>query len=103
MRTLSSYKRFDLSNTSALWYGRLTTEYLKELDALITIIEQMARDKGWSMQQLAEEAGLARTSVHYLFAGERVFPQLLTLSKLCRAVGLEISYTSGKYRLKSAA
>lgn len=45
---------------------------------------------GWSLEELAERAGVSRSTLHHLEHGTTQHPRLLTLHRLARAFGVEV-------------
>lgn len=45
---------------------------------------------GWSLEELAERAGVSRSTLHHLEHGTTQHPRLLTLHRLAKAFGVEV-------------
>ena len=53
-------------------------------------IDELRKIKGWSVNQLAKQAGCKQSTINNLFARNNV-PTIPTLEKLCTAFGISMS------------
>ena len=53
-------------------------------------IDDLRKQKGWSMYKLSMEAGLAVSTITNMFA-RKALPSITTLSAICDAFGLTLS------------
>lgn len=60
------------------------------MNGLAQRVKELRERKGWSMQRLAEEAGIARSYVSKIEAGAAVRPSGIMLNKLANALGVEV-------------
>ncbi len=57
---------------------------------ILNRINQLRRDRGWSIYRLADEAGLTQSTLSNMFA-RGTQPSISTLSALCDAFGITLS------------
>lgn len=73
---------------------KLHAELRKETLALLDIIWTLAEDQGLgNFKDLAEESGLSQATLYRYWSGAFKRPQLMTVQKLARVVGLTVSIT----------
>jgi transcriptional regulator with XRE-family HTH domain len=66
-------------------------EYGRQLTLLLSArIQHLRQQRGWSLEELAERAGLHRTSVGLIIRGERGIT-IATAAALCRALDVRLS------------
>ena len=66
------------------------------ISAAIAQNTKLMRERmGWSLQQLASEAGLAKSYVWDIETGSNTNPSILTLVALSEALGVTITYLVG--------
>lgn len=66
-------------------------DYGQRLTAVVAArLQSLRQERGWSLEELAERAGLHRTSVGLIVRGERGIT-LATAAALCRALGVSLS------------
>ena len=53
-------------------------------------IEQLRKERGWSVNYLAMEAGLTQSTLNNLYA-RRSEPKIVTLKAICSAFGITLS------------
>ena len=74
---------------------QLHEELRQDTLAMLDIIWVLAEDQGLSnFADLARESGLCQATLYRYWGGAFKRPQLLTLQKLCRVVGLTVTITS---------
>lgn len=69
----------------------LELELRQQTLALLDLIWALADE--CSVADLAADAGLCKATVYRLLQGQWKRPQLFTIQKLCRVVGLEVTLT----------
>lgn len=57
---------------------------------ILTRIDELRKEKGWSINNLAMEAGLTQSTVNNLYARNSE-PKLSTLRAICEAFGISLS------------
>lgn len=71
------------------WKGPQGTRMLRAMDG--KRIWELRRERGWRAEDLAERSGVAYRTIAGLESGENKRPQLATLEKLARALGVEVA------------
>ncbi len=59
------------------------------------IVRSACARKGWDLSELAEKAGISRTTLYHLLEGHTDKPRLGTLSRLAEPLGLEVDELLG--------
>ncbi len=54
------------------------------------VLKQFREDKGWTMQQLANRAGVTDAYIAMLETGKRKNPSLATLRHIAKALGVAV-------------
>jgi transcriptional regulator with XRE-family HTH domain len=62
---------------------------------LSQIVRTACARKGWDLSELAEKAGISRTTLYHLLEGHTDKPRLATLSRLAEPLGLEVDELLG--------
>lgn len=57
---------------------------------LILLLHELRLRRGWTVEELAKQAGVSRTTLYYLERGETSRPRMGTLRKLSTALGDEL-------------
>ena len=81
----------------------LSQDYERALDALVdNIFDAATYDHDWTWQALASEAGIATSTVNRL--GNRItrLPQLRTIYRLAKAVGMDVAIVKKQLRVRKA-
>lgn len=80
---------------------KLSRDYQDRLDALVDqIFEEATYRLDWSWNDLADEAGMCRSTVTRLGNRETRLPQLHTMYRLAKAVGMDVSMVKAKMKLR---
>ena len=69
----------------------------KRDESMKDILRRAFRESGWSLKRLSDESGTRYASVHAFFTGERD-PQLSTIERWCRVLGLRLVSDKRKRR-----
>lgn len=82
---------------------KLSRDYEDRLDALVDqVFEEATYRLDWDWNDLADESGVSRSAVARL--GNRItrLPQLHTMYRLAKAVGMDVSFVQKKMKLRVA-
>ncbi len=69
----------------------------KRRDSMAELLRRAFRESGMSLKRLSDESGTRYASVHAFFTAERD-PQLSTIEKWCRVLGLRLVADERKRR-----
>ena len=72
---------------------RLTVIYLQEADTMVDILDRIIyfrNIKGWSEYQLAEQSGIAQSTINSWYR-KHLLPTVPSLDKICQAFGITLS------------
>lgn len=69
----------------------LEKKFVRDLRKVVKVCFEMAED--FSLAELAREANLCVATLERLWNEQTVYPRLMTVQKLCRAVGLEVTWS----------
>lgn len=70
--------------------------YFKALNILVDKLFDAAAKRKWTWEQIAEESGLASTTIHNLGARITKHPQYRTVELLARSLGGKIDFVKGQ-------
>lgn len=59
-------------------------------EAVLNMIQEICKDKGWSTYRLSEESGISKSTLSTMF-GHKGNISLTNLDKICGALGLKMS------------
>ncbi len=74
----------------------------QQLDELLDQSYDLALQMGWNNPKLAQEAGIATSTVYRIGLRLTVYPRWETVARIARSVGLEIAIGRPKLKIKQA-
>lgn len=82
----------------------VSQDYLRALNRLVDDIFSVATyEKDWTWGRLAKEAGVAYTTVCRLGERETRLPQLRSIYRLAKAVGMDLQVVKHELKMRKAA
>ncbi len=70
--------------------SNIEKKFVRDLRKVVKVCFEMAED--YSLVALAEKADLCTATLERLWNEETVYPRLMTVQKLCGAVGLQVTW-----------
>lgn len=80
---------------------KFDSHYYKALSILVDKLFDQAAKRQWTWEQMAEESGLASSTIHNLGARVTKHPQYRTVELLARALGGKIDFVKGEIGKRS--